>query len=120
MVRYHGRAILSDSRFWIISSTRITTPKSSSVNLSPDLKDPNFMVNVYYDFIITEGLNKIANHPSNSSFNHSTNAISIKDSVASNSNNSSNKKDNKKAGNDKPKSNNNSNNNKKDKKQKQP
>ncbi|KAJ5478257.1 hypothetical protein N7530_003766 [Penicillium desertorum] len=66
-----------------------------------------------------EGSNKIANHPSNSSFNHSANAISIKDSVASNSNNN-NKKDNKKTGNDKSKSgsnDNSNNNNKKDKKQ---
>ncbi|KAF3006101.1 hypothetical protein E8E15_001386 [Penicillium rubens] len=74
-------------------------------NLRPDLKDPNFIVEVYHDFTMTEGSNHITNSGSNSnSFNHSANTTSTKDSSASNSNSnaSSNKKDKKK--NDKSKS----------------
>ncbi|KAJ5472443.1 hypothetical protein N7530_006444, partial [Penicillium desertorum] len=103
----------------IKNTTKIITPKSSSVVLKT--LSLRFNMNVYYDFIIIEGSNKIVNHPSNSLFNHSINTT-LKDSVALNPNTNSNKKDNRKAGNNKSKSglnnNNNSNNNKKDKKQK--
>ncbi|KAF3029439.1 hypothetical protein E8E15_010154 [Penicillium rubens] len=56
---------------------------------------PATTVGVYYDFTTTEGSNRIANH-NPTSFNHTANATSTKDSAASSSNTNSNKKDSKK------------------------
>ena len=74
------------------------------------MKDPNFIVEVYYDFTMIEGSNHIINSSNSSLLNHLANTTSTKDlSTASNTNsnvnsNASSKKDKKK--NDKSKSDN--------------
>ncbi|KZN90658.1 hypothetical protein EN45_007800 [Penicillium chrysogenum] len=65
------------------------------LRIAGTLPFPATTVGVYYDFTTTEGSNRIANH-NPTSFNHTANATSTKDSAASSSNTNSNKKDSKK------------------------